>query len=184
MNKHISKIASIYSKALIETAKQGKISFTDIIKDLNTTMQILNTSPELFGVLNSPAVSYDQKMNIIEDIFKSQVSTEILNYLKVIAEKNRFKELDAIKFAFKKEVDEINGRKSVLIISSTELSEEYKSKIITKLKDKLNKVIDAEWQIDRSIIGGLVIKIDDNVVDTSVKNKLTNLSKQIIKGNI
>ncbi|MBQ8168754.1 F0F1 ATP synthase subunit delta, partial [bacterium] len=63
-----------------------------------------------------------------------------------------------------------------------ELDEVYKQRITEKLNTKLNKNIVADWQIDESIIGGLIVQIDDDVIDTSIKNKLENIQK--IKGNL
>ena len=62
------------------------------------------------------------------------------------------------------------------------MSDENKDKIINKLTHKLGKNIIAEWIVNEDIVGGLLIQIDDNIIDTSVKNKLEKLSK--IKGNI
>ena len=72
--------------------------------------------------------------------------------------------------------------KSVKIVSAIELNEDYKNLIITKLSAKLKKNIHADWQINSDIIAGLVIYVDDHVIDTSIKNKLDSLSK--IKGNL
>ena len=180
----ISKSAKIYADALIKTAQDGKMRYEDISINLETVEKILESSTELRSVLISPAVSTEQKAAVIDDVFKNQVHPEILNLLKLLAEKKRFGEFDSIVSAYKNELDEIQGIKNVTVISAIELSEDYKNKISAKLAEKLQKTIRADWQQDSSIIGGLVIQIDDNVIDTSIKNKLESLSKNIIKGNL
>lgn len=180
MITQISQTAKTYADALIETNQSND----DILKDLETVSKIIENSNDLKTVLNTPAVPVEQKIEIIDDIFKSQVSQNILNFLKILAEKKRFNEFEEILQAFKNKFDEIQGIKRVTVISAIELSDDYKTKITDKLKEKLQKNIHADWQVDSEIIGGLIIHIDDNVINTSIKNKLENLSKNIIKGNL
>lgn len=180
MITQISQTAKTYADALIETNQSND----DILKDLETVSQIIENSNDLKTVLNTPAVPVEQKIEIINDIFKSQVSQNILNFLKILAEKKRFNEFEEIFQAFKNKFDKIQGIKRVTVISAIELSDEYKTRITDKLKEKLKKNIYADWQVDSEIIGGLIIRIDDNVINTSIQNKLENLSKNIIKGNL
>lgn len=180
MITQISQTAKTYADALIETNQSND----DILKDLETVSKIINSSNDLKTVLNTPAVPVEQKINIIDDIFKSQVNQNILNFLKILAEKKRFNEFEEIFQAFKNKLDEAQEIKRITVISAIELSDEYKTRITDKLKEKLQKNIYADWQVDSEIIGGLIIRIDDNVINTSIKNKLENLSKNIIKGNL
>lgn len=180
MITQISQTAKTYADALIETNQCND----DILKDLETVAKIIESSNDLKTVLNTPAVPVEQKIEIIDDIFKSQISQNILNFLKILAEKKRFNEFEEILQAFKNKFDEIQGIKRITVISAIELSDEHKNRITDKLKEKLQKNIYADWQVDNEIIGGLIIHIDDNVINTSIKNKLENLSKNIIKGNL
>ncbi len=180
----ISQSAKTYADALIKMSQDGLMAYDDILKDLETVTEIIKSSADLKNVLVTPAVPTEQKLEIINDIFNSQINQNILNFLKILAEKKRFNEFEEIIEAFKQELDEINNVKRITVISAIDLSEEYKQKIINKLQEKLNKTIYAEWQKDEAVIGGLIIHIDDNVIDTSIKNKLENLSKNIIKGNL
>ncbi|MBE7709936.1 MAG: ATP synthase F1 subunit delta [Cyanobacteria bacterium SIG32] len=178
----ISQTAKTYAKGLVLTTQNGATSCDAILEELNNVKNIIKSSDDLNGVLNSPAVTTEQKLLIIQDIFQNKVSENTFNFLKLLAEKNRFNEFAQIIEAFKQELDIINGIQRVQVVSAIELTEEYKQKIITKLSEKLNKTIITDWQIDDSIIAGLVIKINDDIIDTSIKNKLENLSK--IKGNL
>lgn len=176
----ISQSAKIYADALIDTAKDG--SYDVILKDLETVDEILKSSSDLKTVLTTPAVPVEQKLQIINDVFVNEVDIRILNFLKILAEKGRWAEFNQIIQAYKNNLDDINGIKRVTITSAIDLSEDYKQKITTALNEKLQKNVQSVWQIDENIIGGLVIKIDDDVIDTSIKTKLENISK--IKGNI
>lgn len=178
----ISETAKIYAKGLIQTAQDGAITYDTILEQLNIIIDTINNSKDLEAVLNSPTISFEQKILIIDDIFAKDLNFQIINFLKLLAEKNRFNELKQIVLAFQLELDVINGIKRAVITSAINLSDENKDKIINKLTHKLGKNVIAEWVVNEDIVGGLLIQIDDNIIDTSVKNKLEKLSK--IKGNI
>ena len=95
-------------------------------------------------------------------------------------DKKRFYELNEIIEAYSNKVDEIHNIKRVEVVSAVEVSDNRKQRLIEKLQSKLNKTIIANWTINPNIIGGPVIKIDDDIIDSSLKNKLENLSKNII----
>ena len=167
----------IYAKALIDMTNDEKISRPDLLRELDSVSSVLSASGDLSDILKSPAVSSDKKVLILEDIFKDNINAELLNFLKLLAEKNRFNSFDSIKSAFSELSDELDGIKRVTVVSAIDLSEDLKSELVSKLSDKLSKKIVPEWTIDEGIIGGLVIKYDDNVIDTSVKSKLNKIAK-------
>ena len=101
----------------------------------------------------------------------------IKNFLKILIEKDRFGELEQIIEAYSIKVDELTGVQRTDIISAVELNDSQKQQIIGKLKNKLNKNIIPNWIIDKNIIGGLVIKYDNNIIDSCIKTKLSMFSK-------
>ena len=169
----ITKIAKIYANALIDDNSANHI------KDLEFVQDVFAKNPELKKVLQNPTISFEQKLEIIDAIFKDNIGTNIINYLKILTEKKHISEIPAIIEIIKNTLDESNGIKAITIISALELTKEYKEKITTVLENKIGKQIKPNWQIDENIIAGLVIKIDDDVIDTSIKTKLEK-----IKGNI
>ena len=166
-----------YADALLQTVKNGPVSREEVLRDLNKIIDIINSSKELNIVLEIPTISTEQKIKIIEDIFSKEVNTEVLNLLKILTEKNKFADIKGITKTFKEASDEIDGIKNISVTSAIELDKKYKDSITNKISKKLNKKINCNWIIDNSIIGGLIVKIDDDIIDTSVKNKLEKLMK-------
>ena len=76
-------------------------------------------------------------------------------------------------------MDNMSNKKNVEIVSSIELNFETKSNILFKLERKLQCEVIPHWSIDENIIAGLQFKFDDYVIDSSVRNKIENLSKNI-----
>lgn len=178
--EQISLSAKNYSKALVEMVRDNVISFEDLSKDLATVSEILETSQDLRLTLENPTVSEEVKSQIIEEVFKNEVHPQVVSFLKVLIDKNRFSEFSQIKADYEIKLDDVNKIQSVEITSAVELSEEYRERILQKLSEKLQKNIRPNWKVDENIIAGLIYRINDNVIDTSIKSKLDKLNKNLM----
>lgn len=176
----ISTSAKNYADSLIKVGKDGVMTYENILNDLNTLKEITSSSDELVRVMENPSISIKDKYDIIDSVFANQISDKTINFLKILIDKKRFNELGQIIQCFSNEVDDINNIKRVEVVSAVELSDDRKQKLTDKLQTKLKKQVNINWVLDEDIIGGLIIKIDDDVIDNSLKNKLENLSKNII----
>ena len=178
--EQISLSAKNYSKALVEMVRDNVISFEDLSKDLATVSEILETSQDLRLTLENPTVSEEVKSQIVEEVFKNEVHPQVVNFLKVLIDKNRFSEFSQIKADYEIKLDDVNKIQAVEITSAVELSEEYRERILQKLSEKLQKNIRPNWKVDENIIAGLIYRINDNVIDTSIKSKLDKLNKNLM----
>lgn len=178
--EQISLSAKNYSKALVEMVRDNVISFEDLSKDLATVSEILETSQDLRLTLENPTVSEEVKSQIVEEVFKNEVHPQVVSFLKVLIDKNRFSEFSQIKADYEIKLDDVNKIQAVEITSAVELSEEYRERILQKLSEKLQKNIRPNWKVDENIIAGLIYRINDNVIDTSIKNKLDKLNKNLM----
>ncbi len=178
--EQISLSAKNYSKALVEMVRDNVISFEDLSKDLATVSEILETSQDLRLTLENPTVSEEVKSQIVEEVFKNEVHPQVVSFLKVLIDKNRFSEFSQIKADYEIKLDDVNKIQAVEITSAVELNEEYRERILQKLGEKLQKNIRPNWKVDENIIAGLIYRINDNVIDTSIKSKLDKLNKNLM----
>ena len=172
----LNRISKIYADALYDISVDVEI----VCVDLKLVKNIFDSNPELFNILCSPVVAVNQKTEVLDDVFKSNIDIKILNFLKLLVEKNHIKDFEIIYEAFLSKYDSAKGIKKVKIISAIELNDEYKNKIINAVKLKICMDISPIWEKDEDIIGGLVIKYDDIIIDSSIKTKLNKM----IKGNL
>ena len=129
----------------------------------------------------NPTIGLGDKISIIDEVFKESISTVIKNFIKVLIEKNRFSAFKYIVMEYKHELDLINGLERVEVISAVEIKGEAKERLKKKLEEKLKKSVTLNFEQDPEIIAGLVIRIGDSVIDNSVRHKLEDLSKNMIK---
>ncbi len=181
MNTKNTLVAQRYADALVKIARDGKLTFEKISKDLNLIKEILEQSKDLQAVLINPVVSVDDKKEIIEKVFKKEIDILIINFLKLLTDKNKFDVFEDVLEAYNKAIDSINNIKKVSVTSAVTMPKDAQSRLKQKLEEKLNANVVLDLNINKDIIAGLVIKIDDNVIDMSLKHKLEDLSKSITR---
>lgn len=179
MNTKNTLIAQRYADALVRIARDGKLTFEKISKNLNLIKEILEQSKDLQAVLVNPVVSADDKKEIINKVFKNEIDVLIINFLKLLTDKNKFDIFEDVLEAYKKAIDSVNNIKKVSVTSAVTMPEDAKSRLKQKLEEKLKANVVLDLNINKDIIAGLVIKIDDNIIDMSLKHKLEDLSKSI-----
>lgn len=170
----ISTISKTYAKALLEAGNSYE-------SDLKNISDVLNSSQDLRIVMSNSSISVSKKLEIIDEIFGKKIDSKLLNFLKILVEKNRFNEFDSIREAYTEMIEKLANKKTVEITSAIELNFENKSNILFKLEHKLNCDIMPVWKVDNSLIAGLSFKFDDTIIDTSIRAKLENLSKNITR---
>lgn len=174
-------IADRYADALVKIAQEGKLTFQKISTDLGLVKDILTQSKDLDAFLTNPITSIEDKKEIIEKVFSSEINGLIVNFLKVLVDKSRFSEFNEIFDSYNKYLDNINNISRVNVTSAVEMSKEAESRLKEKLENKMKKNVVLDLNINPDIIAGLVIKIGDNVIDMSLKHKLEDLSKSITR---
>jgi len=182
MNKKkvISSVSKIYAKALYDVVKTENTEVS-VMKQLDDICQIFENSNDLKILANNTSIAKETKNDVFDDLFKEKINKSLLNFIKVLNDKNRLSELMSINEAYKTLLDTELNKKTVEIISATEVDTKVKSKIIKSLEKKLNAEIIPVWNIDKTLIAGLVYKFDDYIIDTSLRAKLENLSKNILR---
>ncbi len=176
-----SIIAKRYAKSLLDLSKEDGFSKEEILESLQNAQTILKSSSDLFNVMTNPIISAKNKEDIIDEVFAKDVNKTIRNTLKLLINKNRFNLIYSIVQIFSELLDEINNTVNVDVTCAVELDEEKKNLIQQKLKEKLNKTVNVVYKKDETIIAGLIYKIGDDVIDTSLLHKLDEIKKEIIK---
>lgn len=175
-------IAERYAQSLIDLGKNNDLSYVAIATDLAAIQLILNRSKDLYDALTNPLVNVDDKENIIDSVFVKDVDKLIINFLKLLVERNRFNLIYDVIAKFNLLLDDVNNFARVEVVSAVSLNENEKNIILEKLSQKIrDKQISVKYSVDESIIAGLVFKLGDDVLDTSVSHRLEELQKSIIK---
>lgn len=173
-------VSERYAQALLELVSDN-LSKEDILKELLDITESVKGSGDLNKVMTSPVISDNEKKNVISKLFENTTNKVILNFLKLLVDKNRFSMLESITKEYKNEINRLNNLLSINVTSAIDLTEDEKSAIKDKLSNILNKNIELEWATNPDIIAGLVFEVGDNIIDNSLRHKLQDLSRNIMK---
>ena len=174
-------ISERYGSALYDLASEKKC-IDSILNDFEVAEKVLKESSELRQVIRSPLVNSDEKLNILLKIF-SQINLHDLTttFLKVLSDNKRISILISIILQFKKINSEKRGDITADITSADELSEDEKNNITNQLKNSLGQKLSLNFDVDKDIIGGLIVRVGSKMIDTSILNKINKL-KIAMKG--
>ena len=171
-----------WAKALIELAQEDDgISKDEILDDLREVSKSINSSEELSNVINNPSISTEEKQIVLCKLFQNNVMPIVYNFLFALNLKKRLGLISEIAIEFEKELEELKNIVRVNIISAIDINEERKTEINNRITEKLQKDIKVEWGVDKDIIAGLILNINDTIVDNSIKHKLDKISMNIIR---
>lgn len=172
-------ISKTYGEALFELAmEQEKVD--QFLEEVTGLLEILSQNPEFDKLMNHPKIGKDEKVGVMETVFDGKVSKELVGFLILILQKERYKELKAILQYFVQKVKEAKGICPAFVTTPMELSEVQKKQIEERLLQTTSyNSMEMTYTVDKSLIGGMVIRIGDRVVDSSVKTKLEELTKQL-----
>lgn len=181
-DKNCELVAKRWALALMELAQEDdNISKEEILDDLKEISETIQSSAELSEVINNPSISTEEKQIVLCKLFQNSIMPIVYNFLFVLNLRKRVSVIGEIAIEFEKELDKLNNVAHVNITSAISLDDERKEQIKTKIEEKLHKDVVVEWGIDKDIIAGLIFNIDEMIIDNSLRHKLENLSKEIIK---
>ncbi len=168
--------ADVYGEALFELAvEKGSIdAWTEQIKAAGAAF---SGNPEFMEFMTHPKITKEEKRSVVEQVFGGRFDDAITGLLAVIVEKGRCAEIPAVFANFLDKVREYRKIGVASVVSATELSADQKKRIEEKLLAQTEyESFEMQYSTDAGLIGGMVIRIGDRVVDASVRSKLERMA--------
>ncbi|GMQ57693.1 F0F1 ATP synthase subunit delta [Vallitalea sediminicola] len=171
-------IAKRYGTALFELAVETN-QVNLVGEQLEFIKEIILTEKDFMGLLNHPKVVVENKIAMVEDIFEGKIIKEILGLLVIAIKKGRANNLLKIINYCLDEIDALKGNAKAYVSSAQELTDEQLDSIRNRLEETTKKKIILVTSVDENLIGGLVIRIGDRIIDNSIKGKIEAISKEL-----
>ena len=171
-------VARPYARAIFSSALDGD-SKLDHWSEILSSLVAVSSDESAAVLLDSPGYTNQQKTEFFESVLGSMLDIEAKNFISLLAEYNRVNLLASIAEIYERM--KANHQKSleVRITSAYELSGDESESLISALSSKLGRDIDLEVSVDEKLIGGAIIKMEDNVVDDSIKGKLEKFANNL-----
>ena len=173
--------ATVYGDGLFDLAleKQEIDEFFEEVKVLRT---VLRENSELSKLMGHPQVSREEKIQLIKDIFEGKIREELVGFFILVVEKGRFGEIQSILDYFTDLVYDYKKIGKAQVTSAVPLNEIQKADTRDRLLATTGyEQMEIDFQVDASLIGGMVIRIKDRVADNSIRTRLDTLTRDLLK---
>jgi F-type H+-transporting ATPase subunit delta len=168
--RHI--IHEIYSDVMFELAEEAGL-VEPVMDDLDAVAEVMKDEPEFLTLLTLGQVKEDEKAKMIRRVFKGRVNDLTLDFLCVLAKRNRMNFVHGIGDRYQVLLDERKNLRRIEVTLAKEPTDEQLEKIKADIRDALNAEIKLTVNIDPEILGGIIIKKGDLMVDNSVRTILS-----------
>jgi F-type H+-transporting ATPase subunit delta len=172
------RVADIYARSLLDLAKESKMVDAEAT-DLEVIATLLAQQPDLGAFFASPYFAEQTKRDLIRSAFPGKLNRLTVDFLSVMIDHNRGELLPRILERFRQLYREYQGYEAVSVTVARKLSEEQVQKLARDLAEAMRIKIDLDVQVDPSILGGVIIRHGDKLLDNSVRGRLHRTVSQV-----
>jgi F-type H+-transporting ATPase subunit delta len=177
----VEEIAEVYARALFEVAKEHDVldrireelnEFTDALQD--------EDNRELRLFFYSPYFSSEEKRDAVEKVVTG-ADERLVNFLKLLAERHRLPVLPRIRRRLESLWAEENELLPVQVTAAVQLDDELVKGIGERIQEQTGRKVELSSEVDPEVLGGLVVRVGNMVLDASVRNRLEQMRKQVAR---
>lgn len=174
-------VSKTYGDALFELAVESG-QMDEMLEEVRGILVVLRENSELSKLMNHPKIVKEEKIHILENVFKGRVRDELTGIMCMLVSKGHYGEMESVFTYFIDQVKEYKNIGTAYVKTPMELNAVQKEQLTAKLLQTTHYVaFEMHYEVDKSLIGGMVIRIGDRIVDSSVKNKLSQLTRELSK---
>ncbi len=178
-----NEVARVYAASLVEIGDEKDV-LSQLEEELGFVSGLMKEDKYFKEYLISPSFSQESKKEFLKKVFSGKLSDYIVKFLRILIENDRQSAIGEIHESMVDLIDIANNRQRVTVITRDKLDDVTVNKIQSDLKAKLNKEIILTEKVDESILGGIIIKIGDLVVDGSLAKGLKNIRNTLLNSKV
>lgn len=172
-------VGEVYARALLAAGQNSK-SIDSIVDQLESlVVDVLDKNSKVDYALSNPKMSVEDKWGMIDRVFAGKMDPTLVTFLKVLARRQRLGSLRSVQRSASLLRDQLAGRIQVQATVAQELSAAAKDALVENLKKVFKKDVRLTTKVDPSILGGLIVRVGDTVLDGSVDGQLAALRKTV-----
>lgn len=173
-----SKIAVRYSRALFESALEKKI-LDKIYEDMIFISEVCK-APEMKELLENPVIIPSKKTDILKKVFGANIEKETFRLIELVVSNGRESFLPAIARSFIHDTKTHKGITESVLTTAVRVDPKIKQQITDFISGTFKTKVELSEVVDKDILGGFILRIEDHYIDASVKNKLRKIEKTLL----
>lgn len=174
-------VSKTYGEALFELAVEQN-ALEQILEEESYVKEVFAENEDLVTMLNHPKIGKEEKIQVVENIFKGKLSDTMVGFLVIVVTKERYDELPHIFQYFEDKVKEYKNIGVVNVTTAVELTEVQKEQLNKRLLEVTTfKQLEFNYIVNPNIIGGMVLRIGDRIVDSSIRTEIDHMAKNLSK---
>ena len=167
----MTQTGSVYGEALYDLAQSEGLSEA-LLKELTVLAQSFAAEPDFIRLLGTPSLSKQERCKILDDSFKGNVHSYVLNFLKILTEKGYMRHFGDCCAAYRELYNRDNGILPVTAVTAVDLTEDQRQRLSDKLASITGKKIELVNRIDPNCLGGIRLDYDGKRLDDTVAHRL------------
>jgi F-type H+-transporting ATPase subunit delta len=176
---HHSVAVLAYAQSLLDLANDQKQA-EPIGEELGQVRDVIEQNPSFGIYLADPAISHDERAGMLKELFAGKVASLLWNFIGVVNLKNRLKDLPEIAAAYKDLLDEQLGKIEVDVTVAQRLPDDQLEHVRQQISAALKKDVVVHQFVHESIIGGMMLRVKDKLIDASVRNQLQSIRENLL----
>mgnify|MGYP005836193269 CR=1 FL=1 len=168
------RVARRYAQALFSVAKRMDM-VPAVEDDLSAICGLLSQQPSFRQFLNSPHHSRDDRMTLFHNVFGDRVTALTMQLVRILVQKRRESTLDQIYREFVELRRKEQGVLTVVVTTAEEMPDSQRESLIKKLQSELGRKLEPEFAVDPSLIAGIRVAYENQVLDGSIRGGLNRL---------
>jgi F-type H+-transporting ATPase subunit delta len=172
-----------YARAFADVVTAEKLDTAALDRQLDDFLATWEASAELRELFVNPAVAVPQKIAVLDEMnAKLKLQKELRNLLAVLIKNDRIGEVKDVAAAYRTEMQERQGIRPVEILTARALDDKDRVGLVAGVGKLAGAQIQASFKLDKSILGGTVVRIGSTVYDGSVRGRLDRLKEALVAG--
>ena len=168
-----------YARAVLDLANE-KNQAEPVGQEMAELGNIIESNKSLGSFLSDPGISSEDRTRMLNKVFKGRLSPLVFNLMGVLNSKGRLGLLHAVTDAYQDLLDEQLGKIEVDVIVAQRLDAGALEQVRQRISQALKKDAVVHQYVDEKIIGGIVVRVDDQLIDASVKSQLEAMKRQLL----
>lgn len=178
-------VARNYAETLLALAqRQGGDSVEAYGRAMEEVAELLRQEPRIEAFLANPSIDTDAKKRALRASFGGRVPEMFLRFLLLVADKGRERLFQEIAAAYRDEVDRLFGRVRAEVVLASPADSALQEQIRTELERRLDKTVIPHFRVDPALLGGIVVRVEDEIMDGSVRSRLAVLRRRLLDTRI